>query len=86
MTEEKSSRQILEWIFNAKMLQKAMYLSPELGQLTKCNPQMQDFNCVLDLTWSKGRDIFFNWLSILKNFVLSNGPENVRNVIRMALN
>ena len=28
---------------------------------------------------------FFNWLSNIKNFVLSNGSENVRNVIRIAL-
>ena len=45
---------------------------------------MQDFKCVLDLIWSKGRDLF-NWLSNLENFVLSNGSENVRNVIQMAL-
>ena len=45
---------------------------------------MQDFERVLDLTWSKGRDLF-NWLSNLKNFVLSNGSENMQNVIQIAL-
>ena len=43
---------------------------------------MEGFKRVLDLTWSKGKDLF-NWLSNLKNFVLSNGYENVRNVIEM---
>ena len=34
-----------------KMWQKAMYLdSPDLGQVTKFNPKMQDFRRVLDLT------------------------------------
>ena len=34
-----------------KMLQKAMFLdSPDLGQVTKFNPKMQDFKRVLDLT------------------------------------
>ena len=34
-----------------KMLQKAMYLDfPDLGQVTKFNPKMQDFKRVLDLT------------------------------------
>ena len=38
-------------LFNAKMLQKAMYLDfPDLGQVTKFNPKMQDFKRVLDLT------------------------------------
>ena len=45
---------------------------------------MKDFKRVFDLTGSKGSDLF-NWLSNLKNFVLSNGSENVRNVIQMAL-
>ena len=50
-----------------KMLLKAMYFaSPDLGQITKFNPNMQDFKRVLDLTRSKGSN-FFNWLSILKN-------------------
>ena len=62
-----------------------MYLDfPDLGQVTKFNLKMQDFRRVLDLTRSKGSD-FFNWLSNIKNFVLSNGSENVRNVIRIAL-
>ena len=68
-----------------KMLHKAMYLDfPDLGQVTKFKPKMQDFKRVLDLTRSKERD-FFNWLSNIKNFVLSNCSENVRNVIRIAL-
>ena len=34
-----------------KMLQKAMYFDfPDLGQVTKFNPKMQDFKRVLDLT------------------------------------
>ena len=34
-----------------KMLQKAMYLDfPDLGQVTKFNPKMQDFERALDLT------------------------------------
>ena len=67
-----------------KMLQKAMYLDfPDLGQVTKFSPKMQDFTC-FDLTRSKGSN-FFNWFSNIKNFVLSNGSENVRNVIRVAL-
>ena len=46
-----------------KMLQKAMYLDfPDLGQVTKFNPKMQDFNRVLDLICSKESD-FFNWFS-----------------------
>ena len=61
-----------------------MYLDfPDLGQVTKFNPKMQDLKRVLDLTWNKGRDLF-NWLSVLKNFVFLNGSENVRNVIQMA--
>ena len=35
-------------------------------------------------TWSKRRDLF-NWFLNLKNFVLSNGSENARNVIQTAL-
>ena len=62
-----------------------MYLdSPDYGQITKFNPKMQDFKRVLYLTWSKERD-FFNRLSNIKNFALSNGSKNVRNVIRIAL-
>ena len=34
-----------------KMLQKAMYFDfPVLGRVTKFNPKMRDFKCVLDLT------------------------------------
>ena len=34
-----------------KMLQKAMYLDfPDLDQVTKFNPKMQDFKLTLDLT------------------------------------
>ena len=69
-----------------KMLQKAKYFaSPDQGQVTKFDPKMQDFKRVLDLTYSKGRNLF-NWFSNLRNFVLSNGSENVQNVIQMALN
>ena len=57
---------------------------PDLGQVTKFNPKMQDFKRVLDVTRSKGSN-FFNWLSNIKRFVFSNGSENVRNVIRFAL-
>ena len=31
---------------------------PWPGQVTKFNPKMQDFKRVLDLTWSKARDLF----------------------------
>ena len=62
-----------------------MYLDfPDSGHVTKFNPKMLDFKCVLDLTWSKGSDLF-NWLSNRKNFVLSNGSENVQNVIQITL-
>ena len=57
---------------------------PDWGQVTKFNPKMQDFKRFLDLTWGKGSDIF-NWLSNIKNFVLSNGSENEQTVIRIAL-
>ena len=85
MTKQKSSKANLRVHYlMLKMLQKAMYLDfPDLGQVTKFNPKMQDFKRVLDLTWSNGSD-FFNWLSNIKNFVLSNGSENVRNMIRIA--
>ena len=34
-----------------KMLRKTMYLAfPDLGQITKFNPKMQNFECALDLT------------------------------------
>ena len=86
MTKQKSSEPNLRVHYlMLKMLQKAMYLDfPDVGRVTKFNPKMQDFKRVLDLTWSKGSD-FFNWLSNIKNFALSNGSENVRNVILIAL-
>ena len=85
-TKQKSSKANLRVHYlMLKMLQKAMYLDfPDLGRVTKFNPKMQDFKRVLNLSWSKGSD-FFNWLSNIKNFVLPNGSENVRNVIRNAL-
>ena len=69
-----------EW-FNAKNVAESNlpWLSWP-GQVTKCNPKMQNFKRVLDLTWSEGRDLFKR-LSNFKNFVLSNGSENVRNEI-----
>ena len=83
MTKQKSSKANLRvHYFMLKMLQKASILI----SLTwaKLNPKMQDFKRVLDFTWSKGSDLF-NWLSNIKNFVVSNGSENVQNVIRIAL-
>ena len=77
-------KSLSEW-FNAKNVAESnvpWFSWP--GQVTKFNPKMRHFKRVLDLTWSKGRDLF-NWLSNLKNFVLSNDSENVRNVIQMAL-
>ena len=52
MTKQKSSNANLRVHYlKLKMLQKAMYLDfPDLGQVTKFNPTMQDFKCVLDLT------------------------------------
>ena len=62
-----------------------MYLAYSgLGQVTKFNPKMQNSKRALDLTWSKGRNLF-NWLSNLKNFLLSNGSENEQNAIQMTL-
>ena len=86
MTKQKSSKTSLRVHYlMLKMLQKAMYLDfPDLGQVTKFKLKMQDFKRVLDLTWSKGRT-FFNWLSNIKNFFLSNGSEKLRNVIRIPL-
>ena len=70
-----------EW-FNAKNVAESnVPWIPWLGQATKFNPKMQDFKRVLDLTWSKGKDLF-NGLSNLKKFVLSNASENIRNVIK----
>ena len=86
MTKQKFSKANLRLHYlMLKMLQKAMYLDfPDSGQVTKFNPKIQDFKRVLDLSWSKGND-FFDWLSNIKNFIVSNGSENVRNVIQMAL-
>ena len=86
MTKQKSSKANLRVHYLIlKILQKAMYLDfPDLGQVTKFNPKMQDFKRALELTLSKGSD-FFKWLSNIKNFVLLDGSENVRNVIRIAL-
>ena len=52
MTKQKSSKANLRVHYlMLKMLQKAMYLDfPDLGQVTKFNPKMQDFKRVLDLT------------------------------------
>ena len=52
MTKQKSSKTNLRVHYlMLKMLQKAMYLDfPDLVQVTKFNPKMQDFKRVLDLT------------------------------------
>ena len=52
MTKQKSEKANLRVDYlMLKMLQKAMYLDfPDLGQVTKFNPKMQDFKRVLDLT------------------------------------
>ena len=53
--------------------------------LIKFNHKMQDFKRVLDLNCKQKEDrttYFFNWLSYVKNLVLSNGSENVQNVIQ----
>ena len=52
MTKQKSSKANLQLHYlMVKMLQKAMYLNfPDLGQVTKFNPKMQDFKRVLYLT------------------------------------
>ena len=52
MTKQKSSKANLRVHYlMLKMLQKAMYLDfSDLGQVTKFNPNMQDFKRVLDLT------------------------------------
>ena len=51
MTKQKSSKANLQVHYlMLKMLQKAKYLDfPDLGQVTKFNPKMQDFRRVLDL-------------------------------------
>ena len=52
MIKQKSSNaNLLVHYLMLKMLQKAMQLDfPDLGQVTKFNPTMQDFKRVLDLT------------------------------------
>ena len=52
MTKQKSSKAYLQIHYlMLKILQKAMYINfPDLGQVTKFNPKMQDFKHVLDLT------------------------------------
>ena len=82
--EGKSSSGLL---FTTKILQEAMYFtSPFVGQITcKLNPKMQDVRRVLDVNCKQKRTEqlnFFKWLSSVKNFVLSNGFEYVRNVIQ----
>ena len=57
MTQQNSQVNLGAKYLMLKMLQKKIYLaSPDLGQITKFNPKMQDFKQVLNLTWSKGRD------------------------------
>ena len=73
-------KSLSEW-FNAKNVAESnVPWFPRPGQVTNFSPKMQNYKRVLDLAWSKGRDSF-NWLSNFKNFVVSNGSENVRNVI-----
>ena len=68
------------------MLQKAMYLnSPDQTKSQNLTPKCKILNVFWTWPVSKGRNLF-NWFSILKNFVLSKGSENVRNVNQMALN
>ena len=52
MTKQKSSKTNLRVHYLLlKMLQKAMNLDfPDLGQVTKLNPKMQDFKHALDLS------------------------------------
>ena len=50
MIKQKSSKANIRANY-AKMFQNAMYLDyPDLGQVTKFNPKMQNFKRVLDLT------------------------------------
>ena len=52
MTKQKSSKAHLRVHYlMLKMVQKAMHLDyPDLGQVTKFNPEMRDVKRVLDLT------------------------------------
>ena len=43
---------------------------------------MQDFRRVLDFNWRIEQSNFFDWISNVKNLVLSSGCEHVRNVIQ----
>ena len=61
-----------------------MYLDfpDQAKSLTKFNPKMQNLNIFWIWPVSREKDLF-DWLLDLKNFVLSNGSENVQNVIHM---
>ena len=72
MTKQNLQRQIFEWMIAKNVAEINIPWFPWPGQITKFNPKMKDFKRVLDLTWSKERNLF-NWLLKLKNFVLSNG-------------
>ena len=56
--------------------------------LTKFNPKMQDFKCVLDVNCKRGIEQFnfsigFQMLKIAQMLkILSNGSKHVRNVIQ----
>ena len=68
-----------------------MYLTSltSAKSLRKVNIKKQDFKRVLELNCSKRRTEqfnFFNWLLNVKNLVLSNSSEHVRNVIQWHLN
>ena len=65
-----------------------MLLTPGPSQLHNLTPKIKTLNVFWRLCISKGKIHqfdFLNWLSNLKNLVLSNGSENLRNVIQMAL-
>ena len=87
MTKQKAPRQNhrLKYYLTLSILQKARYrASFDPGQVTKFNPKMLNSKRVLDLTCSKVRD-FFQLVFKSQKFCFSNGSENVRNVIQMAL-
>ena len=71
-----------------KIMQEAMYFafSTWTMSLAKFNHQIQDFKHVLDLICKKKEDspvrFILNWLSNIKNLVISNGPKNVQNMIQ----
>ena len=61
------------------------FTSPYLSQITKFNPKMQGFKRVLELNCKQKKPeqlIFFSRLSNVKNLVLSNVFEYLRNVIQ----